>query len=332
MQVIFFTYLVTSGLLALSIWLIWAIVRLMQRRSAMCQRVRYRWFGVVSLSVSLLWGAMLFYGHLWGRWRHEVTTFTFCHPDLPPDFDGYRIVHISDLHLEGFLDNPAYLDTLIGEVNHLQPDLICFTGDLVSINHQEAAHFLPQLARLRAKDGVASVLGNHDYGVYDHTLDSLARERDVKQLITLQRDSLGWVVLLNEHITLHHKADSISLLGTENQNCGPHQRVRRGNLDKTLEGTEGMFRILLTHDPTYWDTEVADKRDIPLTLSGHTHAMQFRVMGLTPCSLLFPQTCGAYHVGDQTLYVNIGLGQLMPFRIGATPEITLITLRKSYGL
>ena len=329
MLVIFFTYLVTSGLLALVLWLCWATVRLIQRMATSRRRVRYRWFGYVTLAVSLTWGALLFYGHLWGRWRHEVTTFTFSHPELPQGFDGYRIVHISDLHLEGFGDNPAYLDTLIAGVNRLQPDLICFTGDLVSINHHEAAHFLPQLARLRARDGVVSVLGNHDYGVYDPTLDSLARERDVQELVTLQRDSLGWIVLLNAHFTLHHGADSISLLGSENQNCGPHQRVRRGDLTKTLEGTEGMFRILLTHDPTYWDTEVAGKRDIPLTLSGHTHAMQFRVMGLTPCSLLFPQTYGAYRKGGQTLYVNIGLGQLMPFRIGATPEITLITLRKS---
>lgn len=329
MYVILVTYLITSGMLALLLFFAWASVRILLRLTNKPHRIRYRMFGYTTLVLVAVWGILLVYGYRWGRWRHEVTYVTFSHPQIPERFDGYRIVHISDLHLEGFGDNPAYLDTLLCAVNNLHPDLICFTGDLVSLSHRGAATFKDKLARMKAKDGIISVLGNHDYGVYDHLLDTKGREEDLRKLVGIQRDELGWTILMNENKTLYHEGDSIAILGSENQNCGPHQKVRRGDLDKAMAGTDGMFRLLLTHDPTHWDTEVVGKKDIPLTLSGHTHAMQFMFLGLTPCRLFFPHTHGEYTIGKQTLYVNIGMGQLMPFRIGATPEITLITLRKS---
>lgn len=329
MFVLFLTYLITSGILTFLIFLLWFFTSIILRFLRSRRRVSYRRFGYVNIILALLWAGSLIYGFQWGRWRHEVKDYTYADSRIPHGFDGYRIVHISDLHLEGFVDNPVYLDTLIQTINRLHPDLICFTGDLVSISHHGVKTFQSVLSHLTARDGVVSVLGNHDYGVYCPHLDSLQQEKDCQQVIDFQRNVLGWKLLLNESLILHHNGDSIAILGSENQNCGPHQKVHRGNLNQTMKGTSGMFQLLLTHDPTHWDAEVVGHTDIPLTLSGHTHAMQFMVFGITPCNLFFPRSHGEYRVGRQTIYVNIGLGQLMPFRIGATPEITLITLKNS---
>lgn len=306
--------------------LLWIIIRLLLRLNNKC--IRYRWFGRVSLFLCLLFVITTFYGYFFGRWKYEVTEWTYVDERLPKGFDGYRIVHISDFHLETFNDNPAYVDTIVNAVNSLHPDLICFTGDLVSFTHDGLIPFIPNLSRMKANDGVISILGNHDYAIYERSLDSLSCELDRQQLIQSQRKDLNWNLLLNEHVTLHHNNDSIAIVGVENQACGMRQRVRRAKLTEALSSTEDIFRILLTHDPSHWDAEVVGKTDVPLTLSGHTHAMQCRVFGMTPCRLFFKRSDGAYKEGNQQLYVNIGLGELMPFRIGATPEITLITLKK----
>ncbi len=292
-------------------------------------RVRYRRFGFFSLGLCLVWTLMALYGYSFGRFRYEVRTVDLKDSRIPQAFDGYRIVHISDFHLGGFMGHEAFVDSLVGAVNRLRPDLICFTGDLVSISHEEAVPFIRSLRSLNARDGVVSILGNHDYAVYNRLLDSdEEREEDRRQLITLQRDSMDWRLLLNEHLFLRHGNDSLCVIGLENQACGVHQKVRRGNMAEACSGTEGSYRVLLSHDPSQWDAEVLRHTDIPLTLSGHTHAMQFRVFGWTPCRWFYNRSDGLYEVGDQRIYVNVGLGELMPFRIGATPEITLLTLRR----
>ena len=177
---------------------------------------------------------------------------------------------------------------------------------------------------------VYSVLGNHDYHIYSDDkdgIDETARLAKVEALISRERE-LGWDLLLNQSRVLEHAGDSIAIIGVENTSASEHF-PSHGDLEAAMRGTDGCFRILLSHDPTHWDLEVIGK-DIPLTLSGHTHAMQLSLPGWCPSRYLFKQYRGLYSKGNQNLYVNIGLGEtIFPARIGARPEITLITLKKS---
>ena len=307
---------------------VWAVCYLVRKYVTKGGGVPFRRFRLTAIILSVCWIVLYSYGYFFGRWRYEVIQWDYHNSSLPKSFDGYRVVHISDLHLEGFQDKPEFLDTIINVINQQDADMICFTGDLVSFSHDGLVPFVPALSKLKARDGVFAILGNHDYGIYDRGLDSLQREQDRLQLINLQRHDLGWHLLLNEHFILHHASDSIAIIGSENQACGMHQKVRRGNLAQAMEGTEGLFQLLLTHDPSHWDAEVVGKTNIPLTLSGHTHAMQLSILGLRPSRLLFKRSDGLYTENSQQLYVNIGLGGLMPFRVGATPEITVMTLHR----
>ena len=271
------------------------------------------------------WWMLYLYGHRVGRFQCEVRRADVA-IRVPQSFEGYRIVHISDLHLDGWIGHADLLRKRVEQINALRPDLVCFTGDLVSLSSQEIEPFVPILKGIHARDGVVSVLGNHDYLPYARHLSPKERQLEVERIIHTQREQLGWKLLLNDHIIVTRTGESLAILGCENHSVGVHQVVKRGNLAKTMNGTEGMTRILLTHDPSHWRAEVVGQTDIALTLSGHTHAMQLRILGHTPSSFLFPECDGLYEEGGQWLYVNIGLGGTLPMRIGATPEITLITL------
>lgn len=197
----------------------------------------------------------------------------------------------------------------------------------MSFDFHELEPLADVLKAMHATDGVVSILGNHDYDPYAPGLSPRERQARVDTLAHMQRHLLGWHLLLNEHMIIRRGTDSLAILGVENQSCGAHQVIRRGDLHRAMQGTDGMFRILLSHDPSHWRAEVLGQTDIPLTLSGHTHAMQFRILGFTPSRWVYPECDGRYDEQGQTLYVNIGLGGTLPMRIGATPEITLITLR-----
>lgn len=322
-----FTLIITN----LLIWSVPALVWLLSKKVAklLKKKIYYCRFGLFSLALSLVWNLMLLYGYSFGRFRYEVKEIEYESKTIPEAFDGYRIVQISDFHIGGFENHEAFVDTLVSVINRQHPDLICFTGDFVSLSHEEAIPFIKTIRKLNARDGVVSVLGNHDYAVYQYKLRTEEeREADRNKLVTLQRDSMDWRLLLNEHFTIRHGNDSICIIGVENQACGWKQKVRRGDLRAAMQGTEGSFQVLLSHDPTHWDAEVLNQTDIQLTLSGHTHAMQFELFGWTPCSWFFKRSNGLYKEGEQCLYVNKGIGELMPFRIGATPEITVITLKR----
>lgn len=288
----------------------------------------YAW---ASLFLVVLWWSVYVYGHYWGRFAYEVKPWTYTNPSLPHSFEGYRIVHISDLHLDGWKGNEGHLEEVVNTINSLQPDLICFTGDLVSLNHRELDAVSSILKQLKAKDGVVSVLGNHDYDPYEPGISARERQTRVDTLVKRERTELGWKLLLNEYVMIHRGEDSLAIIGVENQSCGVHSVIRRGRLQEAIKGTEGAMQILLSHDPTHWRAEVVGKTKIALTLSGHTHAMQLRVLGFTPSKWIYPDCDGQYVSADstQTLYVNIGLGGTLPMRIGANPEITLITLSKT---
>lgn len=279
--------------------------------------------------VALVW-LILAYGFFFGRFRLDINELEYSHKDIPANFDGYRIVHISDLHLSTFDDNPKQLKRFVDSINAQKPDLICFTGDLVSLGVEEAEPYIETLNQLEAKDGITSILGNHDFIIYRHRSDStFDREAAVERLDTLQRNTLGWHLLRNESYKIERNGEKITILGVDNKNCSNQgfRTIDMGDLPKAMAGTDG-FRILLTHDPSHWRGEVLGQTDIPLTLCGHTHAAQVKIFGWTPASWTFKDTDGLYEENGQSMYINVGLGCTLPVRLGANAEITVITLRR----
>lgn len=285
----------------------------------------------ISFRKAFLWGllslaippVMMLYGILIERNIYKVNDLEIAFKDLPVEFDGYRIVHISDIHARSFGNRPEQLKKAVDKINGLKPDLIAFTGDLITMNSSELDGVSEILGSLKAKDGVMSVLGNHDYCIYS---DPKIKEKDsVDNLITKER-ALGWNLLLDESMIISRGLDSIAVVGVENTTPSDHF-PSKGDLEKAGKGTEGMFRILLSHDPMHWEMEVIGK-GYPLMLSGHTHAMQFTLFGWKPSKYIFRQHSGHYVKDSCHLYVNIGLGEtIIPIRIGAMPEITLLTLK-----
>lgn len=292
--------------------------------------IPYAPFGWTAFVLVMVVWAILAWGCFVGRWRLQTTRMEFVHPDIPSSFDGYKIVHISDLHLSTFDDNQKQLKRFVDSINDLEPDLICFTGDLVTLGRSEAEPYTTTLRDLKALDGVVSVFGNHDFLIYNRKLtDNMIRQKEVKELDRYEREQLGWRLLRNENMVIERSGERLTFIGVDNT-VGKGQgfsTIDRGDLPKAMSGTGG-FRILLTHDPSHWRAEVLSDTDIPLTLSGHTHSAQVRLFGLTPASWVFKEAWGRYDEGDQTLNVNAGLGCTLPVRINCPAEITLITLRK----
>lgn len=293
--------------------------------------VNYATYGWTSVGlVALVW-ALLAYGFFIGRWKVQTTEWTYENTDIPASFDGMKIVHISDLHLSTFEDNPNKLERYVELINATNPDLICFTGDLVSLQLDELTAHINTLRKLKATYGVCSVLGNHDFFLYSSQYSS-DREKviAVDSIAKLQRSQLGWHLLRNDSYTITRGTDTLTIVGVDNSNCTNQgfKTIRRGDLPKAMQGTSG-FRILLSHDPSHWTAEVIPDTDIPLTLSGHTHGAQIRLFGWSPASWVFKETCGRYDNGNQTLYINIGLGCTAPVRFGANPEITVMTLKRA---
>lgn len=267
----------------------------------------------------------ILYGALVGVTRFEVKEVTVSNSDLPQGFDGYRIVQLSDIHMGSWRNKPEEIERMVELVNAQHADLIVFTGDLVNQQSYELRGFDHILNRLKAKDGVYSVLGNHDYGTYYHWKNPQEELRNRQYLLETQK-AMGWQLLNNEHVILHHRGDSIALIGVENDGEPPFPQ--HADLERAMKGTEGMYSILLSHNPTHWRREVLPQSDIQLMLAGHTHAMQMEMFGRSLSALKYPEWSGLYHEGQRALYVNVGIGYVgLPFRFGAWPEITVITLR-----
>lgn len=281
---------------------------------------------VVGLCVfgTLWWGTLVTPGQL------QVNEVTLSSPRLGASFDGYRIVQLSDLHLGTYGSNTRIVQQVVDSVNRLHPDLIVFTGDLVSRRTSEAMPFTEALGQLHAHDGVIAILGNHDYDDYCRWPDSLSKARDHQALCDLQHQ-MGWTLLNNEHHIIAHGTDSLLVIGEENY--GEGHFVNYSDLAAAYPDSvrQMPYKILLQHNPVQWRDGIINKTDIDLTLSGHTHAMQIMINCLgkrwSPASWRYDEWGGLYSEGDQHLYVNIGIGMVgVPMRIGATPEITVIRL------
>lgn len=265
------------------------------------------------------------FGFIEGWKRLELKHITFTSPDLPPYFDGYRLVQITDFHLGSFPPGNDFVQKVVDATNNEETDMILFTGDLVNNQASEVEPYLDTLRLLHASDGIYSIWGNHDYCEYgnNHSIGALKRNR---RMLYGYQESLGWHQLMNEHHVVSHGMASIAVIGVENPGQPPF--TNRSNLKKAMKGLNpDMFKILLSHDPHHWRREVVGKK-IQLTLAGHTHAGQLKIGKWTPARMAFKEWGGAYRIGEQMLYVSSGIGGSFPFRLGAWPELTVITLKR----
>lgn len=294
------------------------------------QKLLHRKLPVVTLSglSGLAACAYILFGATVGKELYQVRKVDFVSPDLPEAFDGYRILQLSDIHAGSWKGNPEPLQKAMSICLEQHPDLAVFTGDLVNSRADEINEFMPVLQQLKARDGVFSILGNHDYGTYVGWESEAQRFASIDSLIHRQ-NRMGWKMLNNAHQIIHRGNDSIALIGVENSGNPPFPDF--ANLQEASKGTEGMFKILLSHDPTHWRREVLPESDIQLMLAGHTHDMQISFFGFSISKFFYPEHNGMYLEGKRGLYVNIGLGHvLFPMRLGAWPEITVITLKKEH--
>ena len=290
-----------------------------------------RWAALCAFIVAALLFGVMWWGAIVTPRQIEVREVEMVFANLPDAFDGYRIVQWSDAHLGTYNGHTAIVERQVNAINALHPDMICFTGDLVSRETNEALPYRELLAKLYARDGVFSVLGNHDYDNYAQWDDENAKLADRKALCDLQAEA-GWRLLNNEYALIKRGDDQIVLIGTENYGDRPGEK--RGNLARAYAGLhDSNFKIQLQHNPYAWRANTLTNSNIDLMLAGHTHAWQFMLsLGnwrWSPAVMRYPEWGGAYNEGNRWLYVNIGTGMVgPPMRIGATPEITLITLKK----
>jgi uncharacterized protein len=292
----------------------------------------------ISRSVFLSWlgigvGAGLYTAFLYGfsnKHNYRVRKLTLTFDNLPASFKGLKIAQLSDIHSGSFRDKVAVgrgVDKVLAE----KPDLILFTGDLVNDMAVEMTDYKDIFARLKAPMGVFSILGNHDYGDYVGWETPEQKKNNLSHLMELQGE-MGWRLLMNEHVVLERGGEHIALIGIENWSAKA-RFPKYGKMNEAYPGTEKYpFKILMSHDPSHWDSEVRSKYpDIDLTLSGHTHGMQFGVelpwLKWSPVQYVYKEWAGLYEEGRQKLYVNRGFGFIgYPGRVGILPEITVFEL------
>ncbi|ETD19928.1 MULTISPECIES: metallophosphoesterase [Prevotellaceae] len=282
----------------------------------------------VGLAAGIIAAVLYVYGTTVGFSRLEIRHVDIYMKDLPATFNGYKIVQFSDAHVGTFYGSRfALLKRDVDSINAQKADAIFFTGDLQNIQPSELRPHARSLASLQAKDGVYSVLGNHDYSEYIKA-DAAIKDANEKDMVNRQRQ-MGWKLLRNEHISIHRGKDSIVVVGTENDGRPPFPQ--KADLRKALRDIEepGVFKILLQHDPSSWDRHVLPQSNIQLTLCGHTHAGQLSIFGWRPTELRYKQDYGLYRQGDRYLYVTAGIGGVVPFRLGSSAEIAVITLHKT---
>ena len=290
-----------------------------------------RWAALCAFVVAALVFGVMWWGAIVTPGTLEVREVELEFDRLPQAFDGYRIVQWSDAHLGTYGGRRAIVERQIETINSLHPDMICFTGDLVSRETSEALPYRDLLASLHAPDGVFSVLGNHDYDNYVTWDDEQAKLADRKALCDLQTEA-GWRLLNDDYALIKRGDAQLVLIGTEN--FGDRVGEKRGSLVRAYGGLHDQnFKIQLQHNPYAWRANTLTNSNIDLMLAGHTHAWQFMIkLGdwrWSPASMHYPEWGGAYNEGGRWLYVNIGTGMVgPPMRIGATPEITVITLKK----
>jgi uncharacterized protein len=293
---------------------------------------RLKFFSQLAITFTVIPAVGFIYGVVSGAYKYRVHNVKVPSSNLPPEFDGFKIIQLSDIHTGSFMDDSA-LKKAFDIVTQQNADMILFTGDLVNNVTTELSGFEEQFKRLKAPYGVYSVLGNHDYGDYVQWDTAAAKKQNLDDLKKKQAD-FGWKLLINEHVPIEKNGAKIALLGIEN--WGGNMRFPRyGKMHNAYTGTEQYpFKILMSHDPSHWDMQVTlEYQDVDLTLSGHTHGMQMGIeipgFKWSPVQYVYKNWAGLYKQGKQFLYVNRGLGFLgYPGRLGIWPEITVMELKR----
>lgn len=280
-------------------------------------------------SVLLFTGIL--YGIFRGRWAWKIHRLQLAFDHLPAEMDETRIVQISDIHVGSFFNQYSRVQKAIDLINSLDADYVLFTGDLVNNTVEEMKGWEPVFNQIQARKGKYSILGNHDYGDYIRWSDPKLKEENLQSLVEMHR-AIGFTPLLNANVQLSNQENGVWLIGVENWGTAPFRQS--GDLAGATAGIpENAFKLLLSHDPSHFDEQVMGT-GIDLTLSGHTHGMQFGIerfgIKFSPVQFRYKKWAGLYQVGKQYLYVNRGFGYLgFPGRVGIYPEITLIELRSS---
>lgn len=293
---------------------------------------RRKFVSTIALGIAAIPFASLIYGMVQGKYNYKVLKYTLEFEDLPDAFNGYTLTQLSDIHCGSF-DDHHKVEYAVDLANRQNSDVILFTGDLVNNMADEIEKWQPTFSKLSAADGVYSVLGNHDYGDYMNWESQTEKANNLQKLKNIQRE-MGWDLLLNENRYLERNGERIALVGVEN--WGDHGFIKAGDLDKACEGiATSDFKILMSHDPSHWQEKVKeDPRNFHLTLSGHTHGMQFgvEIPGLvkwSPIQYRYKNWAGVYEEFGRFINVNRGFGFLgYPGRVGIWPEITVIKLKK----
>ncbi|WP_144668378.1 metallophosphoesterase [Dokdonia sp. Hel_I_53] len=294
---------------------------------------RRKFVSQLALGLAAIPFASILYGVFKGRYNFKVLKYELSYDDLPDAFDGYQITQISDIH-SGSFDNSEKVNYAIDLINEQASDVILFTGDMVNNLASEMEPWKDSFARLEAKDGKFSVLGNHDYGDYVNWSSNEEKVANLDKLKQIQQE-MDFNLLLNEHRFIEKNGQRISLIGVENWGAGGFKKA--GDLNKAIAGlADTDFKILMSHDPSHWEFEVKDHPEhFHLTLSGHTHGMQFGIeipgwFKWSPVKWRYQYWAGIYEDAKQYINVNRGFGYLaFPGRVGIWPEITVITLRKN---
>ena len=293
---------------------------------------RRKFISQIGLGLAAIPFASILYGMYRGKYNFKVLKYTLNFEDLPDAFDGYRLTQISDVH-SGSFDNIDKVSYAIDLINEQQSDVILFTGDMVNNTADEMLPYIDIFKRLDAKDGLYSVLGNHDYGDYVRWDSDAAKKENLENLKVIQKD-IGFDLLLNENRFIEKDGQRIAIIGVENWGKGGFKKA--GDLKKASDLVDkDDFKILLSHDPSHWDEQVInDQYHYHLTLSGHTHGMQFGIeipgwFKWSPVKWRYKQWAGIYETLGQYINVNRGFGYLaFPGRVGIWPEITVIELKK----
>ncbi|WP_026837417.1 metallophosphoesterase [Gillisia sp. JM1] len=306
--------------------------RLFSTKASFEMPSRRTFLSQIALGIAVIPFASLLYGMYKGKYNYKVLNYTLYFEDLPDAFDGYRITQISDIH-SGSFDNKEKIEYAVDLVNEQKGDTILFTGDLVNNKATEMDPWMETFSKLSAKDGVFSVLGNHDYGDYVEWESDQARLNNVEDLKKVH-SNLGWDLLLNEYRFLERNGERIALVGVENWGAGGFKKM--GDLDLAGKGLSPKeFKVLMSHDPSYWQEKIkTDGNNYHLTLSGHTHGMQFGIeipgwFKWSPVQYRYENWAGIYEEFGRYINVNRGFGYLAyPGRVGIWPEISVIELRK----
>lgn len=286
----------------------------------------------IALGLASIPFASLLYGMYRGKYNYKVLSYNLEFEDLPDAFDGFKITQISDIH-SGSFDNQTKVQYGVDLVNQQKSDLVLFTGDLVNNRADEIKPWIKIFNKIKAEFGVFSILGNHDYGDYMRWESLAAKRKNMEDLYDAHNE-MGWDLLLNESRFIEKDGERLAIIGVENWGSG---FKKAGDLNKALNKvSENDFKILLTHDPSHWEAQVIPHPfKIHLTLSGHTHGMQFgiEIPGIikwSPAKWRYKQWAGVYSENKQYLNVNRGFGYLAyPGRVGMWPEVSVITLSKS---